>query len=91
MSFSRIIESFKLVFIIDIFSTNNIAIGMVRGRRKYAFNPPKLRFQSRTSTPLRHHLLHEFYSHTDRRRDPSSGDYSAAAARQPTSTVADGA
>jgi hypothetical protein len=29
---------------IFIISTNNIAIGMVRGGRKYAFNPPKIRF-----------------------------------------------
>jgi hypothetical protein len=28
-----------------IISTNNIATGMVRGGRKYAFNPPKVRFQ----------------------------------------------
>jgi hypothetical protein len=27
-------------------STNNIAIGMVRGYRKYAFNPPKIRFRN---------------------------------------------
>jgi hypothetical protein len=26
------------------FSTNNIAIGMVCGRRKYAFNSPKIRY-----------------------------------------------
>jgi hypothetical protein len=60
---------------------------MVRARYKYAFNPHKVRFQSHTSTPLWHHLLHDFYSHTDRCRDSSSGDYLAAAARQPTSTA----
>jgi hypothetical protein len=26
-------------------STNNIATGMVRGGRKYAFNPPKIHFR----------------------------------------------
>jgi hypothetical protein len=30
--------------LVVIISTNNIAIGMVRGRRKYDFNPPKIRF-----------------------------------------------
>jgi hypothetical protein len=29
---------------ISIISTNNIARGMVRDHRKYAFNPPKIRF-----------------------------------------------
>jgi hypothetical protein len=28
----------------NIISTNNIARGMVHDRRKYAFNPPKIRF-----------------------------------------------
>jgi hypothetical protein len=28
----------------SLISTNNIAIGMVRDRHKYAFNPPKIRF-----------------------------------------------
>jgi hypothetical protein len=34
-----------------IISTNNIATGMVRGRRKYAFNPPKVRFRPNTKLP----------------------------------------
>jgi hypothetical protein len=31
--------------IIHVISTNNIARGMVRGDRKYAFNPPKICFR----------------------------------------------
>jgi hypothetical protein len=32
------------LFDCDLISTNNIATGMVRGGRKYAFNSPKIRF-----------------------------------------------
>jgi hypothetical protein len=32
-------------------STNNIATGMVRGGRKYAFNPPKICFYLNTKLP----------------------------------------
>jgi hypothetical protein len=34
-----------------IISTNNIATGMVRGGRKYAFNPPKVRFSLNIKLP----------------------------------------
>jgi hypothetical protein len=47
-------------------STNNIARGMVRARRKYVFNPPKIRFHANKKLPtyatlkskitVRHHL-----------------------------------
>jgi hypothetical protein len=41
---------------------------MVRARRKYAFNPPKVRFQSRILfyiTSASDIFFHEFYLHTE--------------------------
>jgi hypothetical protein len=44
-----------------VISTNNIATGMIRDRHKYAFNPPKIRFNQilldRFALPQNHMIL----------------------------------